>query len=183
MGGSPTSSAKPTANAERDSATSRASESTVQGRAGCWWNMVLAGEVALPAGEVREPFVDADDIAAVAAAALTEPGHEGQLYEVTGPRLLTFADAVEEISSATGREIRYVQLAPDAFTDALRAEAVPDGYVWLLDYLFATVLDGRNQYVTDGVARALGREPRDFGDYARAAAATGVWAPGADRVA
>jgi hypothetical protein len=96
---------------------------------------------------------------------------------------LTFADAVEEISSATGREIRYVQLAPDAFTDALRAEAVPDGYVWLLDYLFATVLDGRNQYVTDGVARALGREPRDFGDYARAAAATGVWAPGADRVA
>ena len=146
-------------------------------------DMVIGGEVALPAGEVREPFVDADDIADVAAAALTGRGHEGQVYEVTGPRLLTFDDAVEEISSAAGREVRYVQLSRDAFADALRAESVPEDYVWLLDYLFATVLDGRNQYVTDGVARALGRAPREFRDYARAAAATGVWTPAADRVA
>jgi uncharacterized protein YbjT (DUF2867 family) len=146
-------------------------------------DMVLAGEVALPAGDVREPFVDTDDIADVATAALAEQGHEGQLYEVTGPRLLTFAEAVEEIASAAGREVGFVQLSRDAFADALRAESVPDDYVWLLDYLFATVLDGRNQYVTDGVQRALGREPREFGDYARAAAATGVWATGADRVA
>ena len=105
------------------------------------------------------------------------------MHEVTGPRLLTFSDAVEEISSAAGRKVRYVQLSRDAFADALRAESVPEGYVWLLDYLFATVLDGRNQYVTDGVERALGRAPRDFRDYARSAAATGVWATGADRVA
>src|SRR5690606_32536934 len=71
---------------------------------------VAAGEVVLPAGDVREPFVDADDIADVAFAALTEDGHVGRLYELTGPRMLTFAEAVDEISSATGREIRYVQV-------------------------------------------------------------------------
>ena len=138
-------------------------------------DMVVGGEVALPAADVGEPFIDADDIADVAAAALTERGHEGELYEVTGPRLLTFAETVEEIASATGRDIRYRQLSRDAFAAALRAESVPDDYTWLLDYLFATVLDGRNQYVTDGVQQALGRESRDFRDYARATAATGMW--------
>ena len=69
-------------------------------------DMVLAGEIALPAGDVGEPFVDVDDIADVAVAALTEDGHAGQVYELTGPRLLTFAEAVDEIASATGRAIR-----------------------------------------------------------------------------
>ncbi len=146
-------------------------------------DMVVGGEVALPAGDVGEPFIDANDIADVAAAALTEQGHEGELYEVTGPRLLTFAETVEEIASATGQDIRYRQLSRDAFAAALRAESVPDDYSWLLDYLFATVLDGRNEYVTDGVQRALGRAPRDFGDYARATAATGVWRGQGHRVA
>jgi uncharacterized protein YbjT (DUF2867 family) len=67
---------------------------------------LLSGEVVLPAGDVREPFVDADDIADVAVAALTEDGHAGEVYELTGPRMLTFADAVAEIGEATGREIR-----------------------------------------------------------------------------
>src|SRR5919108_1235968 len=71
---------------------------------------VLSGEVALPAGDTPEPFVDADDIADVAVAALTEEGHVGELYELTGPRLLTFAEAVAEIAQATGREIRVVQV-------------------------------------------------------------------------
>src|SRR5215213_10553552 len=72
---------------------------------------VLGGEVVLPAGDIGEPFIDADDLADVAVAALTEDGHAGQLYEVTGPRLLTFAQAVAEIAAATGREIRYVQVS------------------------------------------------------------------------
>jgi len=67
---------------------------------------VLNGEIALPAGNTPEPFVDVDDIADVAVAALTEDGHVGQLYELTGPRLLTFAQVAEEIAQATGREIR-----------------------------------------------------------------------------
>jgi uncharacterized protein YbjT (DUF2867 family) len=136
---------------------------------------VLAGEVVLPAGDVGEPFVDVEDIADVAVAALTEDGHSGRLYELTGPRLLTFADAVAEIGRATGRDIGYTQVSHADYAAALKEEGVPDDVVWLLDYLFTTVLDGRNAFLTDGVQRALGREPRDFTEYARATAATGVW--------
>jgi uncharacterized protein YbjT (DUF2867 family) len=84
---------------------------------------------------LAEPFIDADDIADVAVAALTQDGHVGQLYEVTGPRLVTWADAVAEVAQAAGR----------------------------------------NAHLSDGVQRALGRPPRDFTDYARDAAATGIW--------
>jgi uncharacterized protein YbjT (DUF2867 family) len=136
---------------------------------------ILSGEVALPAGDVPEPFVDADDIADVAVAALTEGGHAGELYELTGPRLLTFADAVGEISRAAGREIRYVPLSVEQYASMLAEHDVPAEFVTLLTYLFSEVLDGRNAHLTDGVQRALGREPRDFADYARDAAAIGVW--------
>ncbi|MCI0793242.1 MAG: NAD(P)H-binding protein [Chloroflexi bacterium] len=136
---------------------------------------VLAGMVALPAGDVGEPFVDVDDIADVAVAALTEDGHVGQLYEVTGPRLLTLAQAVEEIARAAGREIRYVPVSMKQFTSLLTEQDVPADLVWLLTYLLTEVLDGRNAHLTDGIQRALGREPRDFSDYARDAAASGVW--------
>ncbi len=136
---------------------------------------VVGGEVALPVSTVREPFVDADDIAEVAEAALIEGGHAGQLYELTGPRLLTFADAVAEIAGATGRRIDFVPVSIEDYTGALTAEGVPVEVVELLTYLFTAVLDGRNAHVADGVQRALGRPPRDFVDYAKAAAAAGVW--------
>jgi uncharacterized protein YbjT (DUF2867 family) len=136
---------------------------------------VLSGEVALPVGDVREPFVDADDIADVAVAALTEDGHVGQLYELTGPRLLTFAEAVEEIAEAAGRKVRFVQISPEEYGAALAAERLPSEVVELVVYLFTTVLDGRNAYLADGVQRALGRPPRDFADFAREAATAGVW--------
>jgi uncharacterized protein YbjT (DUF2867 family) len=138
---------------------------------------LLAGEVALPAGGVPEPFVDADDIADVAVAALTEKRHAGELYELTGPRLLTFAEAVAEIAEAAGREIRYVPVSVDEYAAEVDRAGVPAVYVSLLTYIFSEVLDGRNAHLTDGVQRALGREPRDFRDYARDAAATGVWDP------
>jgi uncharacterized protein YbjT (DUF2867 family) len=137
---------------------------------------VLEGELALPVGEVAEPFVDAGDVADVAVAALSEEGHGGEIYELTGPRLLTFPEAVDEISRATGREIRYVPVSTEEFASALRQEGVPPEVVQLLSYLFAEVLDGRNAYLTDGVRRALGREPTDFADFARRTAASGKWA-------
>lgn len=136
---------------------------------------VRAGEVALPARDIGEPFVDADDIADVAAAALSEDGHEGQLYEVTGPRLLTHSQAVAEIAAAAGRPVTYRQVPPDAFADGMRAASVPQDMAYLVLYLMTTIMDGRNAQVADGVERALGRPPRDFADYARRAAATGVW--------
>ncbi|MFF4988960.1 NAD(P)H-binding protein [Streptosporangium saharense] len=136
---------------------------------------VLSGQVVLPVGQVPEPFVDAEDIADVATAALTEDGHVGEVYELTGPRLLTFADAVAAIAEASGREVTLTGISAEDYAAALLAEGVPSEVVGLLTYLFTTVLDGRNAHLGDGVRRALGRRPRDFADYARATAATGVW--------
>lgn len=138
---------------------------------GAFVEMVRSGRITLPAGDTPEPFVDVDDIAEVAVAALSEPGHAGEVYEVTGPRLMTFADVAAELSEATGRPIEYVQVPHDAFVDAARDSGAPRDTVWMLDYLFATVLDGRNAYLTDGVQRALGRSPNDFTDFARRVAA------------
>ena len=135
---------------------------------------ILAGEVALPAGDEREPFVDADDIADVAVAALTDDRHIGELYELTSPRLLTFAEAVGEIATASGRKIRYAPVSIEEYAAGAAEFGVPADLVEFLNYLFSEVL-GRNPYLTDGVQRALGREPRDFSAYARQTAATGVW--------
>jgi uncharacterized protein YbjT (DUF2867 family) len=136
---------------------------------------VLEGAVALPVGGVREPFVHADDLADIAVAALTEDGHAGQLYEVTGPRLLSYADAVAEIAAATGRDVRFETISMDEFAGGLAQAGLSDDEAWLVKYLFSEVMDGRNESLTDGVQRALGREPRDFADYTREAAASGVW--------
>ena len=136
---------------------------------------IRAGEVVFPADKVVEPFVDADDIADIVAKALSEKGHIGEIYEVTGPRLMTFAEATGEIARATGRDIRYVPVDLDAYVATMRDLGVPDDEIQLLEYLIGDVLDGRNESMTDGVQRALGRAPRDFADYARDAAATGMW--------
>lgn len=142
---------------------------------GAFLDPVLSGEVTLPVGDVGEPFVDADDIADVAVAALLEGGHHGQVYEVTGPRLLTFAEAVDTISRASGRDLAFVPIPLDAFTSFLTEAGEPKEVIDILAYLFTEVLDGRNAHVADGVQRALGRPPRDFADYARTAAENGAW--------
>lgn len=137
--------------------------------------MVLDGVITLPAADVAEPFVDIDDIADVVVAALTEQGHNYEIYEVTGPRMLTFTELAKEISSAAGRDVQFVQIPREAFSVAMAESGAPKDVIWLLDYLFSTVLDGRNAYLTDGVQRALGRPPKDFSEYARRIASAGVW--------
>jgi uncharacterized protein YbjT (DUF2867 family) len=142
---------------------------------GVFAELLASGSLALPAEEVREPFVDADDIADVAVAALTEPGHSERVYEVTGPRLLTFADAVEEIAAACGRSLTYTPISLDEFTAAAEAGGVDADEAALLRYLFSEVLDGRNAFTTGGVEQALGRRARDFTTFARSAASAGAW--------
>ena len=137
--------------------------------------MILDGTITLPAADIPEPFIDVNDIADVVVAALTEDGHGCEIYEVTGPRLLTFTDVAREIAEASGRDVRFMQIPKEAFTDAVAASGAPDDIVWLLNYLFETVLDGRNAHTADGVQRALGREPADFTDFARRIAARGAW--------
>lgn len=142
---------------------------------GAFVDMVLDGAIALPAGTQLEPFVDVDDIADVVVAALTEDSHRGQVYEVTGPRLMTLADVAADLSSATGRRIDFIDVPHDAFVSGVANSGAPKDVVWMLDYLFSTVLDGRNAHLTNGVQRALGRPPKDFLDYARETAARGIW--------
>jgi uncharacterized protein YbjT (DUF2867 family) len=138
---------------------------------------VRHGTLAMPGGDTAEPFVDADDIADVVCAALTDDRHIGQLYELTGPRLLTLAEAAAELGAAVGREVRYLPVTAEEYASELTAHGLPPQEAATIAELIAEVLDGRNAYLTDGVQRALGRPPRDFRDYANATAAAGVWDP------
>jgi uncharacterized protein YbjT (DUF2867 family) len=137
---------------------------------------VRAGVLPLPGGAVAEPFVDVDDLADVAVEALIAPVAPNRVYETTGPRLLTFAEVAAELSAAAGYEVAYVPVSVGDFVAGMVAEGVPADLADELGALFGAVLDGRNESITDGVREALGRPPRDFADYAAAAAATGVWA-------
>ena len=136
---------------------------------------VLSGEIRLPGGDVPTPFLDVGDIADAAVAALTDDRHVGQLYELTGPRSLTFDEVAAEISKATGRELRYTPVTLEQHAAEAAEHGVPNEVIELLTYLFAEVVDGRNADITDGVHRALGRDARDFGDYVREVTASGVW--------
>lgn len=141
---------------------------------------IRCGTLALPVGEVTEPFLDAEDIAEAAVAALSEAGHAGQLYELTGPRLMTFPQAIAEVAEASGRDIRFRSIPAADFAAGMAAEGLPPDFIDLVMELFTEVLDGRNSRLADGVERALGRPPRDFADYARKAAASGIWRPRED---
>jgi uncharacterized protein YbjT (DUF2867 family) len=130
---------------------------------------LLGGELAFPAGDVKEPFVDADDIADVVVAALTDERHAGKIYDLTGPRLLGFGEAVAEIAQVSGKPLSYRPVSSAQYAEAL-APYLPAPEVAFLVELFQMLLDGHNALLTDGVQQALGRKPRDFRDYARDAA-------------
>ncbi|MFE9022819.1 NAD(P)H-binding protein [Streptomyces sp. NPDC007808] len=134
------------------------------------------GELVFPAAEVREPFVDVRDIADVVAAVLTSGDrYAGRIVELTGPRLLTWREAVAEISAAAGRTLTYTPVPTRAYGEALTGFGVPSEEAELLIEVFETLMDGRNAHVTHDVREVLGREPRDFADFAREAAAAGTW--------
>jgi uncharacterized protein YbjT (DUF2867 family) len=135
---------------------------------------ILEGVLPMPGGMIEEPIIDIDDIADVVVAALTEEGHKGELYEVTGPRLLTFADMAAILSDASGLPVRHVPISFDDF-HANVAAAGDDFVADVFTAIARETLDGRNAQVCDGVERALGRKPRDFAEYAARAAASGAW--------
>jgi uncharacterized protein YbjT (DUF2867 family) len=136
---------------------------------------IQAGELVLPAGNTLEPFVDADDIAEVAATALINPEHHNKLFEVTGPRAMTFAQCMREISEALGRPVQYTQVPIDDYINALKAQAVPEQMQWLLRELFTVVFDGRNSQVMSGVEEALGRPATDFKSYVQRTIESGIF--------
>lgn len=136
---------------------------------------VLAGEVSAPDSGAQEPWVDLDDVADVAVAALLEDGHAGQVYEITGADLLTWTEAVSEISAVTGRAITYKTITPQEFEATLVAAGFPKSDAEFVAVLVAEILDGKNAKTSDGLQRALGREPRSFRQFAETANAAGCW--------
>lgn len=137
---------------------------------------VVAGHVALPQANMPIPFVDTDDIADVAVEALLNDEHNGNVYQLTGPRLLTFKDVIAEIAKASGRDITFTPITVTAYTDMMKEQGVPEEFVWLVGYLFTEVLGGESiSEQTNDIEKVLGRKPKDFAQYAAEIAATGLW--------
>ncbi|WP_066905853.1 NmrA family transcriptional regulator [Millisia brevis] len=136
---------------------------------------VLAGRIAVPAGDVREPFVSLDDVADIAALALTSGGYDGQVLELTGPQSITFTEAADQLSRAIDRPISYESVDGETFVLEQVAAGVHPDEAGALAWLFDEVLDGRNVATTSTIEQVLGRPARSFADYARSAAAAGAW--------
>jgi len=137
---------------------------------------ILEGFVALPQAEVKVPYVDTDDIADVAIEALLDDKHNGEIYQLTGQRSLTFKEATQEIAVATGRDISFVSISLPAYTNAMKQQGVPADFIWLIEYLFSEVLGNpNNSEITNDIEKVLGRKPKDFLEYVKETAVTGIW--------
>lgn len=142
---------------------------------GDYRDALLAGALALPVEGVVEPFIDVDDIAAVAVAALTEDGHHGRVYELSGPESLTFDEALGLIAKASGIPIEFRTESAEEHDAAMRALGLPEELIGFLNVMFQVMREGKIGDVADGVAQVLGREPVAFADWAARAAAEGAW--------
>lgn len=137
--------------------------------------IVASDVIALPAGDAPYSFVAAGDIAAVAAAALTEDGHAGAEFPISGPAALSHADAAQQIGAARGRAVAYVDVPPEDFRAQLEGFGIAPGYAAMLLMLFEGGRAGGSSAVFDTVQRVTGRPATSFADYAAAAAPS--WSP------
>ncbi len=139
---------------------------------------VMDGVLPMPGGDIEEPIIDIDDLADVIVAALTVSGHAGQVYDCTGPRLLSFAEVADILSGAMGRRVNYLPITFEDFHTELEATSGAL-FAELVSAIARETFDGRNAKLGDGVMRAIGRPPRDFAEFAQAAAGAGKWAAAA----
>lgn len=137
---------------------------------------ILASQVALPMADAEIPFVDAEDIAAVATKALTEDQWNGKIITVTGPEKLTFKQVVAKISEGIEKPIAFHAVSIEAYDGMMKEAGLPDDYVWLFSYLFREVLgNAENQEISNDIEAVLGRKATSFDEYVKKTAATGVW--------
>ena len=132
---------------------------------GLFNQFIMDGNIALPVTDVTEPFIDIDDIAEIVIDSLIDDKHSEQLYEVTGPELISFADIAAKFSAHLNREVGFESISMPEFQSRLEKDGVPQGAIEALTYLFGEVLDGRSESTTDGVERALGRAATTFDEY------------------
>ncbi len=139
---------------------------------------ILEGTVALPMPEAKVPYLDTGDIADVVVESLLHREHNGEIYELTGPELLTFEEVINEISEASGRTIGYIPVSLEDYLGVMQKQEVPESYIWLIEYLFTLVLvNPVNSVVTNDVEKVLKRPAKSFRSFAREVAATGIWNP------
>ena len=137
---------------------------------------ILSGEVALPMSDVLIPFVDANDIAEVAATVLLDDTFNGEIIEVTGPELITFKDIVNIISKTSRRNLNFYDITLKQYINGMKQMQIPNDVVWLIEYLFSHVLTNpKNQLVVNDIKRVLGRKAKPFMKYAQETAKTGIW--------
>jgi len=134
-----------------------------------------AGQLVLPEHSAIEPFIDVDDIAEVAVAALTQDALRNQLFEVTGPELLSFRECVSTIAQVTQRDIQFLTVPIQAYLEQAQLQGMPKDMTWLINELFVNVLDGRNQSTTKTVQNILNRPAKPFESFVAEVKQTGVW--------
>ncbi len=143
---------------------------------GAFLEPILAGHVALPMPNAKIPFVDTSDIAEVVVKVLLDDTHNGKTYQITGPRTLTFEEALKEIVTGTGKKIHYQAVSLETYNSIMKSAGLPSDYIWLFDYLFREVLSNeKNQEVTSDVEKVLGRKATDFKEYVQKTLRTDVW--------
>jgi uncharacterized protein YbjT (DUF2867 family) len=125
------------------------------------------GAVYQPVGDARASFIDTRDIAAVAARTLTEEGHEGQTYVLTGPEALSYHDVAAKLSEAAGRHVGYVPISPEQFREGALGAGLPEWLVSALERLNETFASGHAAEVNDNVRRVGKKEPTTFEQFAR----------------
>ncbi len=124
-----------------------------------WKPGIDHGVIAVPAGDGKSSFIDARDIAASAAAALTTSRFDGQAFNLTGPEALSYAEAATLISQAAGRPVSYTPIDDAAFVQLLTGAGLSPDYAGFLATLFYPVREGWTAGVTDHVARLTGHSP------------------------
>lgn len=131
-----------------------------------WTGPDSDGKIRLPAGDGRVSFVDARDIAAVGVKALTEPGHEGMAYEMTGGEALSHSDVADQLSTASGRSIVYENITPESYGEELATRGWPEGSIKGVLALFAEIRAGNESAVSNTVEAVLGHNPIRFQQFA-----------------
>lgn len=136
---------------------------------------ILNNHVVLPTTQSLEPFVDADDIADVVVAALTDAVHSKKIYELTGPELLSFEAATQQIALTLNRKITYTEVSIEDYCSILKENEIPEDYIGLINYLFTELFDGRNQSICNDIESVLGRKATSFKEYITKTITTGIW--------
>ncbi|TGL21748.1 NmrA family transcriptional regulator [Leptospira yanagawae] len=142
---------------------------------GMFLGQILERNVIFPKLKSTEPFVDLEDLTDLAVDALVKNVHIGKKYELTGPTLLSFQDAFGQIAKELNETISYEEIPLDAYITMLNEYGLDQETIWLIRYLFETVLDGRNESVVDDFEKVMGKKPKDFTNYVKVTAKSGIW--------